>query len=173
MKAIQLLTAITLVAPALAGALQAQTPDSLRALVVTAENLTATESQIPRPGNSRELRPGDIVRYRLTFTNITPDSVHNVQFNDPVPTGLRYVAGSARTDRSNVLIEFSIDSGRTYSARPEIEEVVNGQQVRRPAPAELYTHVRWSEKGWVRSRGKITAEFSVQLSATTSVAANQ
>jgi hypothetical protein len=99
--------------------------------------------------------------------------VRNVQFNDPVPAGLRYVAGSARADRSDVLIEFSIDSGRSYSERPEVEAVVNGQKVRRPAPPERYTHVRWSERGWVRSRAKVSAEFRVQLPATTDVAEKQ
>jgi hypothetical protein len=90
-----------------------------------------------------------------------------------VPAGLRYVAGSARADRPNVLIEFSIDSGRTYSARPEIEDVVNGQKVRRPAPPERYTHVRWTDRGWVRSKSQVAAEFTVQLPATAGVAANQ
>jgi hypothetical protein len=83
------------------------------------------------------------------------------------------VPGSARADRPDALIEFSIDNGRTYSERPEIEEVVNGRKVRRPAPPESYTHVRWSERGWVRSKGKVSAEFRVQLPATATVAANQ
>jgi len=167
MKATHLLTTMTVLTGALAGAVRAQAPDSARALVATAENLTAAGSESTRTGDPRVLRPGEIVRYRLTFTNITRDSVRNVQFNDPVPAGLRYVAGSARADRSNVLIEFSIDSGRTYSERPEIEEVVNGQKGRRPAPAESYTHVRWSVLGWIRSKTKVTAEFNAQLPAAT------
>jgi uncharacterized repeat protein (TIGR01451 family) len=172
MKATQLLATLVGMTAALAGAAPAQAPDGPRALVVTAENLTAAESKGARAGDPNALRPGDMVRYRLVFTNLRPDSVRNVQFNDPVPGGLHYVAGSARSDRSDVLIEFSIDSGRTYSERPEIEEVVNGQKVRRPAPPESYTHVRWSERGWVRSRAKVSAEFTVQLPATASVAAN-
>jgi uncharacterized repeat protein (TIGR01451 family) len=154
MKARHLLPSMAVLTGVLAGAARAQAPEP-RALVITAENLTAAESRSARTGGQNVLRPGDMVRYRLTFSNITPDSVRNVQFNDPVPAGLRYVAGSARADRPNVLIEFSIDSGRTYSARPEIEDVVNGQKVRRPAPPERYT------------------EFTVQLPATAGVAANQ
>jgi uncharacterized repeat protein (TIGR01451 family) len=104
-----------------------------------------------------------VVRYQLAFTNIRPDSVRKVQFNDRIPPGLRYVAGSAKADRPDVTIEFSIDTGRTYSARPEVEEVVNNERVRRPAEPERYTHVRWSAQGWVRSRASVIAEFKVQL----------
>jgi uncharacterized repeat protein (TIGR01451 family) len=165
------LATVTVLTSALVATAQAQKPDSARALLVTAENVTAVEARSSRPGD--QLRPGDVVRYRLSFTNLRPDSVRSVQFNDRVPAGLRYVAGSASADRSDVVIEFSIDSGRTYSERPEIEQVINGQKVRAPAPPERYTHVRWSERGWVRARGKVIAEFKAQLPATTGVPANQ
>jgi uncharacterized repeat protein (TIGR01451 family) len=171
MKATHLLVAMAVLT--LVGAARAQAPEAPRALVITAENLTAAKSQPARNGDPKVLRPGDIVRYRLTFTNITRDSVRNVQFNDPVPAGLRYVAGSARADRSSVLVEFSIDSGRTYSERPEIEDVVNGEKVRRPAPAESYTHVRWSVRGWIRPKAQVTAEFNAQLPAATGAATSQ
>jgi uncharacterized repeat protein (TIGR01451 family) len=173
MKARHLLAAIAVSTAALAGAARAQTPEAPRALVITAENLTAAESRSARTGGQNVLRPGDLARYRLTFTNTTPDSVRNVQFNDAVPAGLHYVVGSARADRPNVLIEFSIDSGRSYSERPEIEVVVNGLKVRQPAPPERYTHVRWTDHGWVHSKSKVSAEFTVQLPATAVVAANQ
>lgn len=164
MKTIRLLT-MTLASCVLTGAVQAQaqTLPSPKALVVTADNLSAAEAQGARAGDPNVLRPGDVVRYRLTFTNTTPDSVRNVQFNDPVPVGLRYVAGSAKADRPDVLVEFSIDGGRTYSILPEIEEMVNGQKVRRPAAPESYTHVRWSARGWVQPKSRIGTEFKVQM----------
>ena len=136
-----------------------------RPLVVTAENMSATEANGARTGDRNVLRPGDVVRYRLAFTNTRPDSIRQVQFNDRIPPGLRYVVGSASADRPDVAIEFSIDSGRTYTARPEVEEVVNGEKVRRPAAPERYTHVRWSAQGWVRARASVMAEFKVQLPA--------
>lgn len=169
---IRLLLTTTLASCALVSAVRAnaQPPAASRALVVTAENLSASEPQRARAGDPNVLRPGDIVRYRLAFTNITADSVRNVQFNDPVPAGLRYVVGSARADRPDVLVEFSIDSGRTFSEVPEIEDVVNGQKTRRAAPAERYTHVRWSARGWVPSRSKIATEFKVQMPAPAAAA---
>ena len=150
----------------------AQAPESPRPLVVTAENMSALAAAVPRTGDARVLRPGDVVRYRLTFTNTTPDSVRNVQFSDHVPAGLKYVSGSATSDRPDVLIEFSIDGGRSYSATPEIDVVENGKRVRHPAPPETYTDVRWTGRGWVRARAQVTSEFRLQLAASSVAARN-
>lgn len=165
MTVMRLLGGLGIGAAAMASVGRAQSPAAPRALMVTAENLTAVETRGAQVGSASVLRPGDVVRYQLTFTNTRPDSVRRVQFNDRVPRGLRFVAGSASADRSDVAVEFSIDSGRTYSAQPEIEVVVNGEKVRRPAPADRYTHVRWSALGWVRPQASVTAEFKVQLPA--------
>lgn len=169
MPTARLVLALTAAASLLAAAARAQTPDSLRALVVTTELQADRESPNGRNDDPQALRPGDVVRHRITFTNTRQDSVRGVRFNDVMPPGLRYVPGSARADRADVQIEFSIDHGRTYSERPEIKVAVNGADVRRAAPPERYTHVRWSERGWVQPRGKFTAEFSVQYPVVTEV----
>lgn len=153
-------------------AVAAQAPEPARALVVTAENITALASPVPRGGDARVLRPGDVVRYRLTFTNVTADSVRRVQFSDHVPIGLRYVAGSATSDRPDVVIEFSIDGGRTYSTAPDIDVVENGKKVRRPAPPDSYTDVRWTGRGWVKSRAQVVSEFRLQLPPSSVAARN-
>jgi uncharacterized repeat protein (TIGR01451 family) len=163
METAKVLLVMGVCATALSRVAGAQASTGPRALLVTAENLTAVEASGTRGGEHNVLKPGDVVRYQLTFTNTRPDSVRQVQFNDRIPSGLRYVVGSAASDRPDVVVEFSIDSGRTYAARPEIEQVVNGEKVRRPAPPERYTNVRWSAKGWVRARASVTAEFRVQL----------
>ena len=167
-----ILTSLILATLAFASPARAQqAPPEPQPLVVTAEIMPARASR-ERTREPSVLQPGDVVRYRLTFTNVTGDSVRNVRFDNPVPAGLRYVAGSAQADRPDVTIEFSIDGGAAYSERPEVERVVNGQKVRRPAPPELYTHVRWMERGWVRSEEYVTAQFEVQLPATTLVVAS-
>lgn len=167
----RLLTAVVLVG-IICNDASAQAPESPRPLVVTAENISALAAAVPRTGDARVLRPGDVVRYRLTFTNTTPDSVRNVQFSDHVPAGLKYVTGSASSDRPDVLIEFSIDGGRSYSATPEVDVVENGKKVRRPAPPETYTDVRWTGRGWVRARAQVTSEFRLQLPAPSVAARN-
>ena len=140
---------------------------SPKALVMTAENLQAGDQRhrdvAVQRGAPAPMMPGDTVRYRLTFTNVQRDSVHNVQFNDPLPDGLQYVAGSAHADRDDVIVEFSIDNGKSYSLQPTIEDVVDGHVVRKPAPASMYTHVRWTLRGWVKPLAQVTAAFSAHL----------
>ena len=144
----------------------AQNTPAPSALVMSAANLHADDARhraLPHQNGAPALLPGDTVRYRLTFTNVQRDSVHNVQFNDPLPAGLRYVPGSARADRDDVAIAFSIDGGKTFSAQPMIDEKVDGRTVRRAAPASMYTHVRWTLRGWVHPGAQVTAEFNAHL----------
>jgi len=136
-------------------------PPPAKPLVMTAQNLMAGDER--HRDNPRAVMPGDVILYRLTFTNLRSDSIRNVQFHDPVPAGLRYVAGSATADRQDVTIEFSLDGGRTWSVQPMIEEVVDGRKVHRPAPPELYTNVRWSVHGWLLPNAQVTAELKTQL----------
>lgn len=142
--------------------LSGQESPAPKPLVMTAENLMAgDERHRDRPG---AILPGDIIRYRIRFTNLRADSIRNVQFTDPIPAGLHYVAGSAGADREDAFVEFSIDGGASWSDAPTIEETVAGRPVRRPAPPERYTNVRWSLRGWVKPSAQVTAELKVQLS---------
>ena len=138
---------------------QAQSP---KALVITAHNVTAAAASGRK--NSTLARPGDEIRYTLVFTNLTQGPVKNVQFEDPIPHGLVYVLGSAAA-RQPTRIAFSIDGGKTYSAEPTIEVEENGHKVTKPAPRELYTHVRWTVLESVAPGAQVTAEFRAQLNA--------
>ncbi len=152
-----------------AGALSAQQQPASRALVVTAENLMASDSQhqalIAKGADAAALLPGDVLRYRLRFTNVTRGDVRGVVFTNPVPQGLRYVSGSAAADRVDVVIDYSIDGGRTYSARPMMVQVVQGKRVQKPAPPEQYSHVRWTVRGSISPGASVTAEFRAALPA--------
>ena len=145
----------------LAGRLWAQVPEGRKPLVMTAENLMAGDAR--HKTNPKAALPGDVIRYRLTFTNLRSDSIRNVQFNDPLPTGLHYVAESAAADRDDVTVEFSIDGGRSWSTQPMIEETVDGRKVRKPAPTTMYSNVRWSVRGWLKPNAQVTAELKAQL----------
>ena len=50
-----------------------------------------------------------------------------------------------------------------YSARPTIEGGENGQRRNAPAPARMYTHVRWTVEGWIQRGAHVTAEFRAEL----------
>jgi uncharacterized repeat protein (TIGR01451 family) len=135
-------------------------------LVVTAFNRTAAEEA--GKGARRAdaaVRPGDVVRYDLTFTNTSGKRVRGVEFENPIPAGLHLVAGSAASSRDDVKAEFSADGGRTFSARPMETVTVDGEQVTRPVPAERFTHVRWVLAGWVQPGAKVTAAYDATLAA--------
>jgi uncharacterized repeat protein (TIGR01451 family) len=134
-----------------------------RALVITARNLMTGDERHRALADSSALLPGDVVAYRLVFTNLTAAPVRNIELKDPIPTGLRYVAASAKASRDDALIEYSIDGGTTYSAAPMIEVIVDGRPVQRPAPVQRYTHVRWTVQGWVQPGARVTAEFQARL----------
>ena len=145
----------------------AQQDEGPKALVIEAVNLMAGDARhqelSDRGGDAAALYPGDVIHYRLVFTNITDVPVRKIVFNDPLPAGLRYVGESAASDRDDVVIDYSIDGGATYSAQPMIEEIVDGTRVRKPAPPDRYTHIRWRIEGWVQPGAQVTAEFRAKL----------
>jgi uncharacterized repeat protein (TIGR01451 family) len=140
-------------------AAQARAP---KALVITAHNVTAAAASGRK--NPTLARPGDVIRYELVFTNLTAGPVKNIQFVDPLPKGLVYVLGSAKADQP-ARLEYSIDGGKSYAAQPMIEVVENGKQVVKPAPREMYTHIRWTVLGSVAPRAQVMAGFRAEVNA--------
>jgi uncharacterized repeat protein (TIGR01451 family) len=161
---------IALAASSLATPVAAQAQGQENPLAVSAENLMADDARHQELADQGQdpstLLPGDVVRFQLTFTNITDGPVRNVEFNDPLPAGLQYLGGTAMADREDVVITYSIDGGQTFLAQPMIEEVIDGERVTRPAPPEMYTHIRWLVSDWVQPGAQVTAEFRAQLPVT-------
>jgi uncharacterized repeat protein (TIGR01451 family) len=155
-----LVAALVMAAPGMRVAAQQGEP---QALVITARNLMTGDARHRALADSTALLPGDVVEYRLVFTNLNAVAVRNIELKDPIPTGLRYVLASAKTDRDDTLIEFSIDGGKTYSAQPMVEVIVDGKPVERPAPVQRYTHVRWTVQGSIQPGAQVTAEFQARL----------
>lgn len=137
------------------------------ALTVTARNQTAAaEAAVGAPRRDDRVRAGDVLRYRLTFTNVGKQRVRGVELKNPLPPQFRFVAGSAQASREDTKVEYSIDGGRTFSPQPMEEVVVDGRRVQRAAPPEKYTHVRWTVGGWVAPGATVTAEFDARLAAS-------
>lgn len=134
-----------------------------QALVITAQNLMAGDARHQELSDSTALLPGDVVRYQLVFTNVNDFPVQRVEFKDPIPSGLRYVAASAGANRPDVDVEFSIDGGQAFSAQPMIEVMEDGRPVLKPAPVERYTHIRWLVRGWVQPGAQVIAEFRARM----------
>jgi len=160
LKAVQLALVWILVGTAPLAAQNAEP----KPLVITASNLTADSAKGAGAERKNAMaRPGDVLGYSLAFTNTTSGTVNNVQFVDPLPRGLVYRTGSARADKS-VRIEYSIDGGKSYTARPMIAVTEAGRRVEKPAPAESYTHIRWTMSGPLASGAQVTAGFQAEVS---------
>ena len=166
-RAVQAMAILALLQLPLAHPLPAQEAPEPQALVIAAENLMAGDERhrsLQRRGLSAQiLLNGDVVRYRLTFTNVTDVEARDVAFVDPIPDGLLYVGESASADRDDARIEYSVDGGSNYAARPLIVEIVDGERVERPAPLETYTHIRWTVAGRVAPGAQVTAQFDARL----------
>src|SRR5438132_8165271 len=146
----------------LSAAFAAKAQKAPRALQISAENLNA---RAPRHADSSRVLPGDTLRYHLLFTNVSAGAVHGIVLDNPIPAGLRYAAGSAKADRSDVAILYSIDGGKSYSAVPTIDAVIDGRHEQQAAPSELYTHVRWAIRGDVPTGAQVRAEYDAQVPA--------
>ena len=144
---------------------QERTPE---ALVISATILhwdQARPQTIDAPDRDpNRVELGDVVEYRLVFTNITGRPVDNIQFTDPLPEGMHYLQGTAGADREDVDVEFSLDGGTSYSERPMVEVVVDGRTELRPASPEVYTNIRWTVHGEVQPDASVTAAFQVRFS---------
>lgn len=136
------------------------------ALSVMADNRTAASDAsrgAPRPDN--KARVGDVLRYRLTFTNVAGRPVRGVTLNNPLSAGVQLVGGSARASRQDANVEYSADGGKTFSPSPTERVMVDGLMVERPISAERFTHVRWSVEGWVQPNATVVAEFDARVAA--------
>lgn len=157
---VALLLALTLAAP-----LRAQAPARpVSALTVSAENRTAMAAAAR--GDKRAdatVHAGDVLRYKLTFTNTAGRPVRQVALRNPVASGLEFVGGSAKVSRDDARAEYSADNGVTWSARPMETVTVDGKPIERVVAPERYTGVRWIVDGWVSPGVTVTAHFEARL----------
>ena len=158
----KLLVVLTVGAP-----VRAQAPAKpASALAVTAENRTAMAAAAQGAKRTdAAVHAGDVLRYKLTFTNIAGRPVRQVALQNPVASGLQFVAGSASSSRQDARAEYSADHGATWSAKPMETVTIDGKRVERAVAPERYTGVRWIVDGWVSPGATVTAQFEARLAS--------
>jgi uncharacterized repeat protein (TIGR01451 family) len=160
------LVALLLVATFATPARAQQQARSTSALAVSAENRTAMDAATRGAKRAdATVHAGDVLRYKLTFTNTAGRPVRQVALQNPVASGLQFVAGSAKASRSDARAEYSADNGATWSARPMETVTVDGKPVERAIAPDRYTGVRWIVDGWVSAGATVTAQFEARLAA--------
>jgi len=114
-------------------------------------------------GSKAVVQPGDVLRYRLTGSNIGDVAARNLVLNQPVPAQMSYVLNSAGSN-AGLKQSYSIDGGKSFSTQPMIKvKQADGTILEKPAPAELYTHVRWEAQGDLLPESNLVASYEVTV----------
>lgn len=115
----------------------------------------------PIEGNI-SVQPGDVIRYTLTSENAGDQPATGLVTTQPVPQKTAYIAESARANGAE--LTYSIDDGQTFSTQPMIEETQPDGSVKMvPAPAEMYSHVRWDYSGSLEPMATVQAVYEVTV----------
>jgi uncharacterized repeat protein (TIGR01451 family) len=100
----------------------------------------------------------DTLRYSLVFTNQEQRALRNIVFENPLSANLMLIPGTVTTT-ARATVEYSIDGGVTYAAKPTVIVLENGLQVAKPAIPESYTHIRWTIRDDLAPGAVVTAQF--------------
>ena len=114
-------------------------------------------------GRKATVQPGDVLRYSLTGSNIGDAAARDLVLNQPIPAQMSYVLNSARSN-AGLQQSYSIDGGKRFSDRPMIQvKQADGSTLEKPAPAELYTHVRWEAQSDLLPASNLIASYEVRV----------
>lgn len=108
-----------------------------------------------------EVRPGEILHWTVSSENIGDGNAGDYKVVGRIPAGTQFVEGSAKAEGAPV-VTYSIDGGKSFSKQPMIEEKqADGSVKRVPAPASMFTQLRfeWSEP--LNSKENLKASYDV------------
>lgn len=109
------------------------------------------------------VRPGDVLRYTINGNNKTEQPVSGLVLTDDLPENTVYVIGSAASV-GGASITYSIDGGTTYTTQPTVQVTLpDGTVETRPAPADRYTHVRWTFAGAIPAKSNVSGQYQVRV----------
>ena len=88
--------------------------------------------------------PGQVMEFRIAFTNAGAEPVSGIAVVNPVPANTRFLPHSPAADVP-ATFEVSIDGGESFEPEPvtRIETQPDGSQATVVVPPAQYTHVRW------------------------------
>ncbi len=143
---------------------------SMLKLELTAEKQVLTQDVQGKTKTSWEplqgrvtVQPGDMLRYTITGANQSDRAVKNLTFNQPIPKGMVFVLKSANAN-TNAKITYSIDGGRSFVENPTVKvKLANGKVEEKPAPAEVYTHIRWNFPNAIAAKSDVKGSYQLRV----------
>ena len=109
------------------------------------------------------VKPGEVLDWTITSENSGNAAALEYKAVGHIPRGTTFVADSAKADGSGKVV-YSIDGGKSYSAQPMIEEKqADGTVKQVPAPASMYTEIRYEWADPLVQGGKLSASYKVRV----------
>jgi uncharacterized repeat protein (TIGR01451 family) len=100
------------------------------------------------------VKPGDIIKYTVIAKNNSHCPLKNLMLKQLIPKGTIYLKNSA-TDFNGAELLFSIDRGKTFVAKPKIDD--------REAPTTAYDYIRWKFPGKIATNAQVKTVYELQI----------
>ncbi|MCW4149541.1 hypothetical protein OM427_08370 [Halomonas sp. 18H] len=156
-----LLSAVLLGACLLANAASAQESpleSTLKSYLVVKE--AGEERMMP----AEEAGPGDIIEYRLMYTNVSDRTLSGLVINGPIPSNTSYLAD---TNSASVNAKFTVSAGQgdDFQSEPYTRTVTDedGDQREEVVPPEDYAQLRWEPVDSIAPDQTQTYVYRVQV----------
>lgn len=108
------------------------------------------------------VNPGEILDWTIVSENSGNAAAHDYKAVGHIPAGTVFVADSAKA--AGAKPAYSIDNGKTFSAQPMIEvKQADGSVKQMPAPASMYTEIRYEWADPLAQGGKLSASYKVRV----------
>lgn len=109
------------------------------------------------------VKSGEILDWTITSLNEGTAPARDYKAVGKVPTGTEFIAGSVTADGS-ATVTYSIDNGKSFWAQPTIEEKQPDGSVKKvPAPASMYTQIRYEWADPLNQNSKLDVSYKVRL----------
>ncbi|HXL81313.1 MAG TPA: hypothetical protein VN951_10605 [Pyrinomonadaceae bacterium] len=106
------------------------------------------------------VKPGEIINWTIDSANDGNGAARDYKVVGQIPAGTSFVAGSGTAQGAS--ITYSIDGGKTFSARPTVEEKqIDGSIKRVAAPVSSYTQLRYEWSTPLEAGQKLSASYQV------------
>lgn len=110
------------------------------------------------------VQPGDVLRYIVSGKNNSDRAVKNLVVTQPIPKQTTYILNSVTVKNNKAKVTYSIDNGKSFVEKPTVQvKLANGQVETRPAPAELYTQVRWKFEQPISQAIPVNGTYQVRV----------
>jgi len=109
------------------------------------------------------VHPGEILDWKITSANEGSAPARQYKTIGQIPQGTSFIAGSAVAEY-DASVSYSIDGGKNFAATPTIEEKqADGTTKRVPAPASMYTQVRYEWSDPLAAGSTLSASYKVRV----------